>query len=397
MRSSPVTSETGPRRSCRRWHFSSVVLAALVLCQSLSRAQETEAWQPPGVVASFSFKNDGSMITVPVTIDGTERTFLLDTGSALTILDTTIVGSLRKHRETVRIATLGSMVSLPLYDCPELCAQDWKCSDLSTILSTDLRFAERALNRKVEGILGMDALKGVALHIDFDRGKLLLLDSSRMGKPPGKSIPMTLGPNGTPYLSGRLPDIPYAVFLIDTGKDSTGSICQPDFTSLRSAGHVKSTGVEVAGLVGDGTITNNEAGYCVRFSLADFTYNNLVFTSGRSNALGLRFLRRHRLTFDFPRETAYIEPGRCSALRDRGDYCGLIFDADMIVQQIDPKSLGEKAGLELHDRLVSIDGKLVQELKWIELQRMLALARESDLVLTVRRGDQFVKITIEGG
>lgn len=404
MQFSPLASETTAQRSCRRWRFSSVVLAALALCQPLSRAQETEPWQPPGVVASFSFENNGSHIAVPVTINGTERTFVLDTGSSLTILDTSIVGGLTKHSDAVSVETLGSTTSMTRYVSPKIQIQDVECDHVTTVLATDLQPITRGLCCKVDGILGMDILKTLVVHIDFDRGVLLLidrsklsLDRSKMGDPPGRSIPLTLGPAGTPYISAQPIGIPYAVFKIDTGMTATGALRSDDFSSLRSAGHVQSIGATVQSLAGDGKVLDQEYGPCHEFSLAEFSYKGLVFTSGKSNSLGLGFLRRHRVTLDFVRERAYFEPSRGFAVRDRGDYCGLIYDEYFVIQHVAPHSLAAKAGFEQKDELLTIDGADVTEIDRDEVYELLRRPRDSDLFFTIQRGDNTVGMVIEGG
>jgi hypothetical protein len=404
MQFSPLASETTAQRSCRRWRFSSVVLAALALCQPLSRAQETEPWQPPGVVASFSFKNDDSLITVPVTINGTERTFVLDTGCSLTILDTSIVAGLTQRSDAVRVETLRSTTSMAQYFSPKIRIQDVECGHVTTVLSTDLQPISRALRCKVDGILGMDILKTLIVHIDFDRGVLLFLDRDKlflkhikMGVPPGRSMPLTFGSDGIPYISAQPPGIPYAVFRIDTGMTATGALRSDDYSSLQSAGQVRSFAATANFMNADGTTTNKEYGRCQEFSVAEFSYQGLIFTSGTTNSLGLNFLRRHRVTLDFVRTRAYFEPSRGFAFRDRGDNCGLILDEYLVIQHVDPHSLGAKAGFEQSDELLTMDGADAREIDRYQVNEILRTPRDSDLIFTVQRGENTVGMVIEGG
>jgi hypothetical protein len=38
------------------------------------------------------------------------------------------------------------------------------------------------------------------------------------------------------------------------------------------------------------------------------TYSNLVIQSGRPDLLGLKFLARHKVTFNFPKRVMYLRP-----------------------------------------------------------------------------------------
>ena len=86
---------------------------------------------------------------------------------------------------------------------------------VDAVLGVDLKKIREVSGLPIEGVLGMDFLSRYIVHIDFDRGKLLLLKS--VPKDAGETLPLVSE-------DGKIPEIDVWVsierkirFTIDTG------------------------------------------------------------------------------------------------------------------------------------------------------------------------------------
>ena len=139
------------------------------------------------------------------------------------------------------------------------------------------------------GILGMDCLRHYCIQLDFGAGKMRFLnhnqiDAGKLGKafplifsgvgPQGKFVRPLVHQDG---LIGESTDL-----LIDTGCNIDG---------LVEEGSIKGLAVILPECVWDGG-----------------TYTNLIVAAvDHTKALGLSFLARHLVTFDFPNRTMYLK------------------------------------------------------------------------------------------
>ena len=90
--------------------------------------------------------------------------------------------------------------------------------------------------------------------------------------------------------------------------------------------------------------------------------------------LGVRYLRRYRVTFDFPNEHIYLVKGKRFADPDRGKMSGfqyLFKPKGIEVAFVDEKSPASVAGIHAKDILVALNGKLVSKLKPGAIHRLL--------------------------
>jgi len=164
-------------------------------------------------------------------------------------------------------------------------------------------FAVLFPRRHVKGILGMDCLRHYVLQIDFGGGKLRLLDPAR---PPGGTLgqPYRLhSEGGAVYLEGDLFGIGRHTFRVDTGCTIDAVLERPLFDQVLAGKQPLQTR-SFPSPAGRPIVE------CV-FALGTFdgrTHGRLVVDGAGDNLLGLRFLARHGVTFDFPRQTLYLRP-----------------------------------------------------------------------------------------
>ena len=167
------------------------------------------------------------------------------------------------------------------------------------------------------GVLGMDCLQHYCIQLDFKAGKMRFLDPAHL-KPArlGKAFPLTFSSQGNSYTEWIRPYIRHASLvggqdadvLIDTGADHDGAWSR-DFSDSRSANRECASTRDVI----QGPEPNNiRLPQCIWNGI---TYTDLLVGNGADStegesgesSLGLRFLARHLVTFDFPRRTMYLK------------------------------------------------------------------------------------------
>src|ERR1035441_9793145 len=160
---------------------------------------------------------------------------------------------------------------------------------------------------------GLDCLRHYCIQLDFEAGKMRFMDSARLNvEKLGRAFPITIA-GGRPYichpsLAGGTSTNSLADTNTDDGKDKGREL--PVGRDLPVTYSLIDTGFDADGRVNKGAIKGHDSG---RVRLPECvwdgqTYTNLVVGVGeQANLLGLRFLARHLVTLDFPRQTMYLK------------------------------------------------------------------------------------------
>jgi len=127
------------------------------------------------VLERFAISSKGDALVVPVRVAEKTYDFIVDTGATTTIFDTAIplgqpVGVPVAH------AAEGK-VEVKAYDPPEAKVGRASLRSLDVVGGMDLDRIRQVTGLPIRGILGMDFLGSHILHIDIDKGQLLLLKS----------------------------------------------------------------------------------------------------------------------------------------------------------------------------------------------------------------------------
>jgi hypothetical protein len=275
--------------------------------------------QLPADVAINKDAGRGGHLIVKLRVEnGEELPFLVDTGAPITLLDKSLeprlgervftmpfYSSLGRQQGGIHAAPKMFLGGVPVKTDPYMATYD---------------FSRAWIGRdRIMGILGMDFLRHYCIQLDFQAGKIRFLDPgsldlAELGKAylmqpshKGQRFPRMFSTAGQ---NNSLPVIPHAgllggtntTALIDTGANLDGDI---DKTALK--GHLFSRLVHF--LI---PFRSLRIGQCV---WDGHTYTKLrIRTAGKSDPvvgakeiLGLRFLARHLVTFDFPRTTMYLK------------------------------------------------------------------------------------------
>jgi len=333
---------------------------------------------------------------------GTSVTLLLDTGADHSCFDLSRRPLLGKPVGGFADREFDNKI-IEAYAPPRLDLGGFAIQPRGDVPCVDLRWLSRPLGRSLDGLLGMDALRSLAVSIDFDRGVLRLARAP--GKPAGELVPLLWrgepGAEG-PYVLAALGGAAPLEFLIDTGgiHNVAGTLetrvfdrlCERGVLSpIRNPGRLRVPGSTTRS--GTSGVSVARAGV-VR--IGDVAVPGPIFARHpRVNSLGLGYLSRFALTFDFPRGAMYLRRGKRFSHQDTCyDLAAFSVHRDgerTLVRTIREPTAG--ADIRVGDELVAINSRATRTMSVFSIRRALAL--EARQVLDFLRGGAARQVVLD--
>ena len=354
-------------------------LAGMFLLAASATAEEPQP--PAATLAEFRFERRGE-IYLPVTIGKRTRPFLLNMGHGMCALDRSFAEGLGPVLDTVGDGAVDVYKAPPMRLGPlALPAKSvWMMPPFYRPTLTDIE--------PVGGIVSLEALKDKIFTIDFDRGAVRFLRRAEGDL----GTPVALKWYRAEWTRGALLTAVAEVegpgkeeFMIDTGWPGglSGSLRNAAFDKLLAPRNMRLVGEE-AGATLDGQ-KSTRLGQVGRVSLGRFAHEGLVFADGNLpiSTLRLGYLSRYMVTFDMPRATMYLRPGKEFNRADYFDLSGLTLlrsEGKVFVSYIEAGSAAEAAGLKRFDVILSVDGVRAIEIAHAELARIFATPGERRVV-----------------
>ena len=310
------------RRSPRRWADMNpllgllrllVIFPGLLLMQSCATVDSIQPRLPAEVAINEDAGRWGLLLVTLRLESGKELPFIVDTGTARTLLDKSLEPTLGRPRGRITMNSWGVKKESHLYAAPKLYLGGAPLMTSSNIVTIDLRGLRSRSGPQPMGLLGLDCLRHYCIQLDFEAGKMRFMDSARLKvEELGKAFPISIA-GGRPYichpsLAGGTSTNSLADTNTEDGKDKGREL--PVGRDLPVTYSLIDTGFDADGRVNKGAIKGHDSG---RVRLPECvwdgqTYTNLVVGVGeQANLLGLRFLARHLVTLDFPRQTMYLK------------------------------------------------------------------------------------------
>ncbi len=283
----------------QRFLQAAPILGLVFVCSCATRPIPAETFLNKGA-------GRGDFLFVPLHLrTGEKLLFAVDTGSPVTILDTSVEEQLGTCLGTEAFPAYwhGTNLSSRIYPAPELRFDGIPLRTGKQVFVTDLNLIWP--NRSVSGILGMDCLRNYCLQLDFVAGKAHILTPLHTRQQNlGARLPLYFSPKGLPYVQGTFSGDETLYSLIDTGDPNDGALASNAFDERLQAQP-------------DATLKAYQAptgkvGRAAAFPtacFADQTYADLRLLEHPLgvNTIGLRFLARHLVTFNFPKGTMYLK------------------------------------------------------------------------------------------
>lgn len=336
------------------------------------------------VIAEFDVTPGGDLVCLPFVIDGRSYPFAIATGCSYWVFDESLRERLRPLGTPDRpVMTPGGS---PLYAPPDGDFAGFPPPAGGSGVCLPFHDGLLVLGQNCRGFAGCQFLRDTVFSIDFDRGKVTFL---RRAKPDfGERFQFEMRDLG----GGNVPcvhvDLPGGAepFLINTSLAAftAGSIRRERFDALMASGAVSPIdfGEQQSFRFGVGVVAVRNARLPL-MKLGTCEHQGLVFSDGFMSELGLGYLSRYVVTFDFPARHVYFRRGKQYARREQYDRAGIPIGRikeRTIVGKVLKGWPGEAAGLEPLDELVSIDRLTAADTSVFELCRAFAIPGDRDVV-----------------
>jgi hypothetical protein len=287
------------------------ILAAIACPALLCSCNAVPQWYPsdathPELPAEILFNNEagrGESLFITVrSEDGKFWFFGVDTGSSVTVLDKSLEARLGKRLSKKEIPTgwLGKIV-FGVYRSPKLFLGKTPLLMGENVWTTDL--STMASSHRMMGILGMDSLHHYCLQLDFTSHKMSFLAPESPEAKLGKAFPLKISQVGVAIQTSFINTNEMANG-IDSAEYLDGSLSSEQFQAARKENPQAS--------VRQWTNSTGTVFRDARFATGNFggeTYTNLIVRehSNGGNTIGLHLLAQHLVTFNFPKQTLYLQ------------------------------------------------------------------------------------------
>jgi len=373
-----------------------------------ARPERPIAWLGTRSSVRVPFGYAAKSVLVKVSINGAPPAdFIFDTGASLTAIDKDYAYALGLRPEGE--ATVGGIAGagethFARVKSIALTGPKGAAVRLSDFRAALLDLAEGGkvmLWHKPMGILGADFLSRFVVEIDYDALAITLHDPARYQYTgAGAAIPFELS-GGCPLVNLTLDQGCSGKFLVDVGNSFHFVVHGSMVRSCRLFGAKKRREVEVVGGgVGGGftgTLCRLDSLRIGPYAWPEPVAALTLYSSGSIGSreiagnIGNSVLERFRCTFDYPRHTLYLVPGRRYSERDRVSRFGALFalvGTQVVAGEILIGSAADEAGLHWFDVIVAVDGKPLERWTREEIDRLLEEGEEgSEHRVTYRRFD----------
>ncbi len=317
----------------------------------------------------FDARKEG--IFLPVDIDGKECLFLFDTGASFVVLDKRfqhLLGdplSLKEAESQLGlklseqgIITPNGEIALELYKAVPLKLGRFQIANRFPYLLADLKPLWPLSGVEFCGVLGSSFLHQFRWEIDFKEGRI----KGYIGVEPyeedeSDAIPIHWSRAFIPQLELVLYDRKL-LFDIDTGDIGSGRFKIENLDFLKENNALASSQQKEV-------FTISGSSYHKEFRLKNLyvnghLYSGTVFQESKQNALGMGFLKRHKVVLDFPFDKLYLEHYEADKSREEVDKSGIrlvLQDGKIKIHEIIPLAGAMTKGLMRGDEIVSIKGE----------------------------------------
>lgn len=276
----------------------------LLLLWSRATADSTHPQLPADATINKDAGRNGWLFVTLRLESGEELPFIVDTGTPATLLAKSLAPKLGKRLRTGTFYNFGHKQECGCYAAPELWLGSTPLMTGSQVWTYNFKWLSFLGHRHIMGILGMDCLQHYCIQLDFEARKMRFLDPDQVESADlGKAFPLTFSSEAQSEPELIRPLIHHiglfggtsANSLIDTGYNTDGQVeigaIKGHYLTRFAHFFVRSRSLRLPECVWDGD-----------------TYMRLSVSQGEhGNILGLRFLARHLVTFNFPKGTMYLK------------------------------------------------------------------------------------------
>ncbi len=300
------------------------LLGLLVVCSC--GTTHRDGYRLPRTVVFDEDTGRGRLLILKVRLEsGEEIPFLFDTGTAITCFDQSLEPKLGRCLGPATVIHFGVKHEGNLYPAPRLFLGDTLLRSSGTNVATfDFRKTAPDGVLRFLGILGMDVLKNYCVQLDFDAHRLRFF-KTRAAAPRtwGRVFPLLAVGDDCPVVTDNFLGAAHPVSVVDSGFNYDGWLtpaCYQEWMNQPPRWDYGQNSYYYGSLGGEVYLSLN---------LKEI-YSHALFTEDphlKINGIGLRFLARHRVTFDFPNHRMYLRrtsvgPRVADRVKTAGDAAG---------------------------------------------------------------------------
>ena len=364
----------------------------------------------PATIAEFTTPEDlrGLMVIMPVSYEGKNYLFLVDSGTTSVVLDE----SFRRHLGTP-VAEMKAAYSLPgsssqavkFYRCPDIFLGSFNIKRCGHVAVLDMSPFSSLYGYPIAGIIGMSVLRNFVVEINIASGMTRILAPTicpNIGGP----ISLQYDKQLHPYILAKLPNNQEIALIVDTGCSYDGAIAKTSLSLLpehavssRPTDRVSS----VIGFAGGEIVCEQQQTVKLsELSLGELVHRQISFNIASESSLGLGLLSCHKVTFDFPGSRMYLEGFHDPVQVSRPFISGLVLakrDGVIVVRDVIHKGPAEDAGIRSGDIVVKIGDMETSHLDVAQAGNILRSYEPDVIMLTIQRGShEFqAKIVLKNG
>jgi predicted aspartyl protease len=326
-------------------------------------------------------------ILVPVQIGGKDYQFFVDTGMSSCVFDSIFAGQMKPVVSSVDMTTTGSSIKVDLFEPPDASLAGINLKESGAAVVMDTTLMKYKVGHDIRGFIGMSFLRRYVLQLDFEAKKGRLLESDGRRHPEwGEDVALgTL--RGVPVVMARLGEDLSDTFTVDTGFREGVAVNTEDFDEIVRKRKLPTT--EYQAVTASGTVAGRMARFA-QVSVGSVTARDVIAEDGHDTLLGMSWLRRYRVTFDFPARRMYLAPRPGAAPADEAPMSGLHvmrMPAGDTVKGVDKGSPAAEAGVQAEDVILTVGGKAAKEVDFDDLYDLLRRDGQR-ITLTLRRGTE---------
>lgn len=363
-----------------------------------------------------AFSDDYNLVLVPARIPGIERelTMMVDTGAPM-VLSTALAEELglRARASNQLLDSAGAMLDAAPIEIPQLTVGDLELERLGGFAAT----LDFDLCLEIDGVLGSGwprrsgFFDQTAVEIDYPRSRVRLAPSGEDLTPGGAVVPIRRGDPNTPgpqlYAQVAIED--HTIWaLLDTGNAGPVYLPTAFFTEIGhridEPGALRSRGAVSSGATGKTLVGTQYETRLRSLRLGEVDLRGVAIAvehaddptqagATRHPMLGNEFMSDFRVVVDVPAGIArfVLEPGRDPNTARASYGVGIrIAGGAVRVTAISDGGPASRAGLELDDEVVAVDGQPVHMTDRASLcaaQRAIKHATGPTLRIRTRRDD----------
>lgn len=382
-----------------------ILLVSTLLTHSLSAKQ---------ALTVIPFELHGNHIFIKIKVNQSEPLdFIFDTGAAATLISQQKAKKLKLSSDGFVTIRNAKGPSIAYYSSNNTISfeNDVKV-DRIRISQLKLDHLNKALERRVDGIIGHDLLEHFVVLVNYDRSCIELYESETFSPTADYYAHSFDLIAGRPYIQASLilsnGETLKGRFQLDNGSGSSLTLYSSFVQKNNIYKKIGRTSI-IYTMGFTGIIDKNYAGRLPAFDVGNFQVSNIPIRLNEScyfkkafkdgvGHIGNGLLKRFNIAFDYKNKVSYWKPNQSFIREFAESYSGLVVKSDhhsekILVQHVFANSPAFHAGLVKNDEIVMIDNIETAGRSSFEINDLLN-TRNSSVEIVIKRNEKLQKMNL---